>query len=77
VTKIMTTIARYGYGYGRTNLRTLKRSRKPFSSTVNRVCRGEACGAIGNTVRAPCPSLPLCDPQKPTGAYLAVAFLKS
>ena len=61
----------------RTNLRTLKRSRKPFSSTVNRGCRGEACGAIGNTVRAPCPSLPLCDPKKPTGAYLAVAFLKS
>ena len=42
----------------------------------NWVCRGEACGAIGNTVRAPCPSLPLCDPQKPPGAYLAVAFFE-
>ena len=60
----------------RTNLRTLKRSRKPFSSTVSRVCRGEACGAIGNTGRAPCPALPLRDPQKPTGAYLAVAFFE-
>ena len=41
----------------RTNLRTLKRPRKPFSSTMNRICRGEACGAIGNAVvRAPFPS---------------------
>ena len=28
-------------------------------------------------MRAPFPSQPLCDPPKPTGAYLAVVFLKS
>ena len=66
-----------GAHLGRPNSRSLKRSRKSFTSTVNRVSGGEACGALRNAVRAPCPSLPLCDPQKPTGAYLAVAFLKS
>ena len=34
--------------------------------------RGDACGAIGNAVRAPFPSLPLCDhkrsPPEPTGS---------
>ena len=50
----------------------MKRSRKPFSSTVNRVCRGEAWGAYRNAVRAPCAALPLCDPKRPTGAYLAL-----
>ena len=61
----------------RTNLRTMKRSRKPFSSTVNRVCKGEAWGAYRNTARAPCAALPLRDSQRPTGAYLALTFLKS
>ena len=64
----------------RTNSRTMKRSRKPFASTVNRVCEVKFCeawGAYRNAVRAPCAALPLCDPKRPTGAYLALAFLKS
>ena len=36
---------------------------------------GSACGAIGSTVRAPCRSLPLRDPKRPPGAYMAVASL--
>ena len=58
----------------------MKRSRKPFASTVNRVCEVKFCeawGAYRNAVRAPCAALPLCDPKRPTGAYLALAFLKS
>ena len=54
----------------------LEMLKKMFTPTETWLCRGEACGAIGSTVRAPCPSLPLCNPQKPPGAYLAVAFFE-
>ena len=47
----------------RAQFKKLETLKKSFTSTVNRVSGGEACGALRNAVRAPYPSLPLCDPM--------------